>query len=57
MGKRETSEEFFNITEDPECMNNLADKMEYQELKQQLKDQLFAELKDNHCNAFVNNEH
>ena len=43
-GKR-PQEEFFNIKDDPECMNNLAEKAELQELKQKLKDQLFAELK------------
>lgn len=39
-------EEFFNVKDDPECMNNLADKPELLELKNQLKDQLFAELKE-----------
>ncbi len=37
LGKRESNEEFFNITKDAECMNNLADNTEYAELKQRMK--------------------
>ncbi|WP_417849271.1 sulfatase [Thalassoglobus sp.] len=44
-GKR-PQEELFNIKEDPECLNNLATASSHEELKAQLKKQLFAELKD-----------
>jgi N-sulfoglucosamine sulfohydrolase len=43
-GKR-PQEEFFNVKDDPECLNNLADNPDLSPLKNQLKDQLFAELK------------
>lgn len=37
MGKRQTHEEFFNITKDKECMNNLAEVPELQDLKKGMK--------------------
>jgi len=37
MGKRETNEEFFNLIEDEECINNLASDPEFSDLKQQMK--------------------
>jgi len=43
-GKR-PDEELYNRKKDPACMQNLADKSEYAELKEKLKAQLFAELK------------
>ncbi|MCK4965737.1 sulfatase [bacterium] len=38
-------EELYNIKDDPECMNNLAKKSEFKEIKTKLKNQLFDELK------------
>ncbi|MFV2070527.1 MAG: hypothetical protein ACC645_26465, partial [Pirellulales bacterium] len=46
-GKR-SREELFNIDRDPECMTNLADKVEYQKLKHSLQGQLFKELASQH---------
>lgn len=43
-GKR-SPEELYNITDDPYCMNNLADRPELAEQKAQLKELLYAELK------------
>ncbi len=43
-GKRPT-EEMYNIKNDPLCMVNLADEQEYQELKDELKNQMISELK------------
>ena len=43
-GKR-PEEELYNIKTDAECMNNLADKQEFLELKTNLKTQLFDQLK------------
>ena len=43
-GKR-PNEELYNRKKDPACMLNLADKSEFSELKEKLKRQLFAELK------------
>jgi arylsulfatase A-like enzyme len=43
-GKR-PDEELYNIKNDPECMNNLAEMHEFDNLKSKLKNQLFAELK------------
>ncbi|MBN2411219.1 sulfatase [candidate division KSB1 bacterium] len=43
-GKRPGGE-LYNRQNDPACMNNLADKPEYAELKEKLKTQMFAELK------------
>ncbi len=43
-GKR-PEEELYNVKDDPECMNNLAEKTDFKELKTGLKDQLFNELK------------
>jgi len=37
MGKRESNEEFFNISEDPECLNNLAAAPELSDIKQGMK--------------------
>jgi len=38
-------EELYNIKKDPECMNNLAEKPKFKEVKTKLKDLLFDELK------------
>lgn len=46
MGKRETNEEFFNVTEDAECMNNLANNPEFAELKNKMKARMEAMLKE-----------
>jgi arylsulfatase A-like enzyme len=43
-GKRQ-AEELYDIEKDPECINNLAPKKEYEAKKQKLQKQLFAELK------------
>ena len=43
-GKR-PEEELYNVKNDPECMNNLAEKLEFKELKTKLREQLFDELK------------
>ncbi len=43
-GKR-PAEELFNIVSDPECMDNLAQRPEYQEIKQDLSSKLEQELK------------
>ena len=43
-GKR-PSEELYDIKSDPECINNMAGKTEYGSIKERLKKQLFAELK------------
>lgn len=46
MGKRESNEEFFNITDDPECMNNLANDPELAELKGKMKSRMESILKE-----------
>jgi len=46
MGKRESNEEFFNITKDQECMNNLAANPELSELKQSMKARMEEMLKE-----------
>ena len=46
MGKRESNEELFNVTDDPECMVNLADHPEYSERKQQMKTRMESMLKE-----------
>ncbi|HCK99275.1 MAG TPA: heparan N-sulfatase [Candidatus Marinimicrobia bacterium] len=43
-GKR-PKEEFYNIKKDPDCVHNLADQSEWQDMKKKLKEQLFNELK------------
>ncbi len=43
-GKR-PADELYNIVDDPECMNNLADKAEYSSILSTLREQLFSELK------------
>lgn len=43
-GKR-PKEELYNIVKDPECMNNLAEKDEYKELKEELWERLKKELR------------
>ncbi len=43
-GKR-PAEELYNMEEDPDCVNNLADNPEYAEVKKQLWEQMEAELK------------
>jgi N-sulfoglucosamine sulfohydrolase len=40
------SEELYNVKEDPECLNNLIENPNYQEVKSVLKEQLFSELKE-----------
>ena len=44
-GKR-PEEELYKIAEDPFCMKNLADKKELADIKNKLREQLFAELKE-----------
>ncbi len=39
-------EELYNIAEDPDCINNLADHLRYSEIKFELKEQLYQELRD-----------
>lgn len=46
MGKRESNEEFFNITKDNECMNNLANKPEFAHLKLKMKNRMESMLKE-----------
>jgi N-sulfoglucosamine sulfohydrolase len=46
MGKRESKEEFFNITNDSECMTNLATDPEYATLKQKMKIRMEDMLKE-----------
>ena len=46
MGKRESNEEFFNISKDSECMNNLANNPEFSELKQSMKSRMESMLKE-----------
>ncbi|WP_439130879.1 sulfatase family protein [Polaribacter sp.] len=46
MGKRTTNEEFFNIKNDVECMNNLAFDANLQGLKSDMKDRMEKILKD-----------
>ena len=46
MGKRETNEEFFDITADPECIHNLANNPEMADLKQEMKTRMEAMLKE-----------
>lgn len=46
MGKRETNEEFFNVTKDAECMNNLANYPEFTDLKNKMKARMEAMLKE-----------
>jgi arylsulfatase A-like enzyme len=44
-GKR-PAEELYNIAKDPDCLNNLAQKAEYEQIKEQIKAQLFTELEE-----------
>jgi arylsulfatase A-like enzyme len=44
-GKR-PQEELYQISKDPDCMDNLAIHPEYQAVKEELKESLFAQLKD-----------
>ncbi len=44
-GKRTQHEELFNITDDPECMNNLAYNVEASTLKRELKSTMIRDLK------------
>ncbi len=44
-GKR-PQEELYNIKKDRQCMNNLAEDLQYNSLRKELKEQLFAELKE-----------
>jgi arylsulfatase A-like enzyme len=46
MGKRESNEEFFNIKNDAECMVNLADNSEYNELKVEMKTRMETMLRE-----------
>ena len=46
MGKRESYEEFFNISEDAECIHNLAEYPEMAELKQSMKARMDFMLKE-----------
>lgn len=42
---RRPEEELYNIKEDPDCINNLADQSSYQDIKETLKSQMTNELK------------
>lgn len=46
MGKRESNEEFYNISLDSECMNNLANNPDYDEIKQKMKTRMENMLKE-----------
>jgi hypothetical protein len=46
MGKREYNEEFFDLTFDPECMNNLANQPRLKKVKEDLKVRMEKMLKD-----------
>jgi N-sulfoglucosamine sulfohydrolase len=46
MGKRESNEELFNVTNDAECMTNLASKPEHSALKQKMKTRMETMLKE-----------
>lgn len=46
MGKRETNEELYNISEDSECMNNLAHDTVYAEIKKEMKTRMETMLKE-----------
>lgn len=46
MGKRASNEEFFNVTEDPECMVNLAELSEFSARKQEMKTRMESMLKE-----------
>lgn len=46
MGKRQTPEEFFKISEDDECMTNLAYVEEYKETKEKMKTKMETMLKE-----------
>ena len=46
MGKRASNEEFYNISEDEECMNNLASNPRFTELKQKMKSRMEEMLKE-----------
>jgi N-sulfoglucosamine sulfohydrolase len=46
MGKRESKEEFFNVTTDPECMINLAMQTDYKEIKENMKARMEKMLKE-----------
>ena len=45
-GKRTEHEELYNITDDPDCMNNLARNVEFSNLKRDLKSQMEQDLND-----------
>jgi len=46
MGKREYNEEFFDLTFDPECMNNLANQPRLKKVKEDMKVRMEKMLKD-----------
>ncbi|MFC1761100.1 sulfatase-like hydrolase/transferase [Planctomycetota bacterium] len=46
MGKRKVNEEFFNITRDPDCMNNLAANPEIKDIKDKMKTRMQNMLKE-----------
>lgn len=46
MGKRKVNEEFFNVTEDPDCMNNLASDPNLSKLKTKMKTRMEKMLKE-----------
>ena len=45
MGKRESNEEFYNISKDADCMTNLASNPDYAELKREMKTRMETMLK------------
>jgi N-sulfoglucosamine sulfohydrolase len=45
-GKRSSNEEFFNVTNDPDCINNLAQEMSLNELKSSMKARMEKMLKE-----------
>jgi len=46
MGKRESNEEFYHITDDPACLNNLAAEPELSDIKQKMKARMESLLMD-----------
>jgi N-sulfoglucosamine sulfohydrolase len=46
MGKRASNEEFFSVSNDPECMTNLAGNPEFSELKHDMKARMESMLKE-----------
>lgn len=45
-GKRKSNEELYNVTKDPECLNNLANNLTFQDKKSTMKDRMETMLKE-----------